>query len=168
MTEQWQLAQMNVGTMRYDREDRRMSGFMTRLDEINALADSAPGFVWRLQSDSGNATDIDVGGDPRFIVNMSVWVSLEALYHYVYQTTHRDVMVLRRHWFQRPDSAYQVLWWVPAGHRPAPEEGLARLQHLQRHGPSGFAFTFKQPFAAPGRDQPPGGLDPEDFCSGWR
>ena len=93
---------------------------MSRLDAVNALADDSPGFVWRLQSDSGNATDIDVGGDPLFIVNLSVWESVEALSKFVYRTAHRDVMIRRREWFERPHGPYQALWWVPAGHRPLP------------------------------------------------
>lgn len=83
---------------------------MVQLDEINALADTAAGFVWRLQSEAGNATDIKPTDDTRFIVNMSVWTGIDALFDYVYRTSHRDVMVRRREWFERPDSAYQVLW----------------------------------------------------------
>jgi len=138
----WQVAQINVGTVLYPTDDPRLDGFMSRLDRVNALADESPGFVWRLQSDSGNATDIDVGGDPLFIVNMSVWDSVEALSAFVYQTAHRDVMLRRREWFARPEGAYQALWWLPAGHIPTPEEGLARLEHLREHGPSSQAFTF--------------------------
>lgn len=37
-------------------ESAVMSGFVTRLDEINALADRSPGFVWRLQTGEGDAT----------------------------------------------------------------------------------------------------------------
>ena len=36
--------------------------FMDGLDRINALADRAPGFVWRLQTDAGNAT-LDLPAD---------------------------------------------------------------------------------------------------------
>ena len=115
---------------------------MSRLDRVNALADESPGFVWRLQSESGNATDIDVGGDPLFIVNMSVWDSVEALSAFVYKTVHRDVMIRRREWFERPDDAYQALWWVPTGHIPTPAEGLERLECLREQGPSSQAFTF--------------------------
>jgi hypothetical protein len=143
------MAQINVGTTRYGTDDERLSGFMSRLDAINALADGSPGFVWRLQSDSGNATDIDVGGDPNFIVNMSVWESIEALADYVYKTAHRDVMIRRREWFERPDGAYQALWWVPASHHPTPEEGLERLAELNRHGPTAHAFTFQKTFPPP-------------------
>ncbi len=147
----WHLAQMNVATARFATDDPRMEGFMSRLDGVNALADSQPGFVWRLQSDSGNATDIDAGGGPMFLVNMSVWESFEALSEFVYDTLHRDVMLRRREWFEKPKDAYQVLWWVEAGHRPTVEEGLERLSNLQENGPNPEAFSFSRSFppAAP-------------------
>ena len=155
-TGDWHLAQMNVGTIKYPADDPRMAGFMNRLDEINALADESDGFVWRLQSDSGNATDIDAGRGEFFIVNMSVWESAESLSEFVYKTTHREVMIQRRQWFERPDGLYQVLWWVPAGHAPSVDEGLARLTALQENGPHPQAFSFQAIFPAPGE---PGGKD---------
>ncbi len=163
----YQIAQMNVGTARYAMEDPRMAGFTSRLDAINELADSSPGFVWRLQSDSGNATDIQTGDDPLFIVNMSVWETIEALFAFVYKTAHTKVMAGRRQWFERPDEAYQVLWWVPSGHQPTPEEGLARLDRVRREGPSAAAFTFKQTFPAPDAKGAPGDMAPEPYCVGW-
>jgi len=164
----WHLAQINVGTVKYPPEDPRMSGFMNRLDEINALAEESPGFVWRLQSDSGNATDIDVGGEPLFLANMSVWESVESLFDYVYKSVHREVMSQRRNWFERPTDLYQVLWWIPAEHTPTPQEGLDRIALLKERGPSPEAFTFKQRFPAPGESGgSKDGLNPDEFCSGW-
>lgn len=167
MSANWHIAQINVGTTLYPTADERMSGFMTRLDEINALADSSPGFVWRLQSESGNATDIDVGGPPLFMVNMSVWETVEALFDYVYKTAHRPIMTERRQWFAKPDGAYQALWWVPAGHIPTTTEGLARLAHVQSHGPSPHAFNFKTKFPCPDRKGGSNDLKPDPYCSGW-
>ncbi len=143
------LAQMNVAHAVAPMDDPQMADFMAQLDEINAMADDAPGFVWRLQSDSGNATDIIVTPDPSFLINMSVWESVEALFDYVYKTAHTKVMTRRRDWFRKHDGAYQVLWWVPAGHLPTPEEGLERLRHLTDHGPTPHAFSFKERFPAP-------------------
>ena len=142
----WHLAQLNVATALFATDDPRMEGFMSRLDGVNALADSQPGFVWRLQSDSGNATDIDAGGGPMFLVNMSVWESFEALSEFVYDTLHRDVMLRRREWFEKPKGAYQVLWWVPAGHIPTIEEGLERLANLDENGANPQAFSFARSF----------------------
>ncbi len=167
MKQHWHLAQMNVGTALYPPEDERLGGFMGKLDEVNALADQAPGFVWRLQSESGNATDIDVGGAPLFLVNMSVWTSAEALFEFVYKTAHRQIMVQRRQWFEKPVDLYQVLWWVPAGHTPQPQEGLDRLEELKRNGPSVRAFNFKTKFPPPDAQGEPTDLAPEPYCSGW-
>lgn len=158
---------MNVGRIRYAPDDARMHGFMSRLDEINALAEASPGFCWRLQSDSGNATDIIVSDDERFLVNMSVWTSAEALFEYVYQSEHRAIMVGRRQWFEKPEAPFQVLWWVPAGHEPTPEEGLQRLALLRQSGPTPAAFTFKTKFPAPGTAGGPEDLKPEPYCNGW-
>ena len=159
------LAQMNVGTALYDLGDARMAGFVDNLDRVNALADATPGFVWRLQSDSGNATDIKLADDPRFIVNMSVWASVEALFDYVYRSDHRGIMVQRRQWFAKPEAPYMVLWWVEEGALPTAAEGLARLEHLRRHGPTPYAFTFKTVFPAGSAESQD--LKPEPYCVGW-
>lgn len=167
MTTAWHLAQMNVGTARYPLDDPRIRGFVDRLDAINALADAAPGFVWRLQTDAGNATDIKLTENPLFIVNMSVWESAEALFDFVYRTMHAKVMAGRRQWFEKPEQAYQVLWWVPAGEVPTPAEGLARLERLRREGPSAAAFTFKRTFPPPDGDGPATDMEPDPWCVGW-
>ena len=141
-----------------------MSRFVEQLDDINTLADNSPGFIWRLQSKSSNATDILVDDDPMLIVNMSVWRDVEALFDFAYKSAHRQVLADRRRWFKRPDGAYQVLWWVMAGHRPNVDEGMANLRLLRTSAPSGQAFTFKAKFPPPGQ---PEDLKPEPFCCGW-
>jgi len=164
----WHIAQMNVGTVLYPLEDPRIADFMASLDEINALADASCGFVWRLQSASGNATDIKTSNDTQFIVNMSVWASAEALLDFVYKSSHRLIMARRREWFVRPSNAYMVLWWVAAGTIPTVDAGLARLAHLQAHGPSPYAFTFKDKFPPPGEVGAPADRRPDADCVGWR
>jgi hypothetical protein len=163
----WHIAQINVATALYPLDDPRLAAFVAALDEVNALADRSPGFVWRLQSDAGNALAVKASDDPKFIVNMSVWESVEALFDFVYISAHRTVMVQRRQWFERPGGAYQALWWVPAGTLPAVEDGLARLRHLDAQGPSPVAFTFKQKFPPPDRAGAPEDLQPEPHCVGW-
>ena len=164
----WHLAQMNVATALFPLEDPRIADFVARLDEVNQLADTSPGFIWRLKSESGNATDIKASDDPNFIVNMSVWANAEALFDFVYKTAHRLVMAQRREWFARPAGAYMVLWWVPAGHRPTVAEGLARLARLDREGPTAQAFTFKTKFPPPDGAGLPEDLRPEPYCVGWK
>jgi len=145
----WHIAQMNVADAVATPDDPKLAEFMAQLDEINALAEASPGFVWRLKSDSGNATDILVSDDPYFLINMSVWEGVEALFDYVYKTAHTDVMRRRKEWFKPPSAPYMVLWWVPAGHVPTPQEGLDRLAHLRANGPTPHAFPFRERFPAP-------------------
>src|SRR5215467_1864618 len=140
------LAQFNIGRMQGAIEDPVMRGFVARLDGINALADGAPGFVWRLQTDAGNATYLRPYDDDRILVNMSVWKSVEALRGFVYGGRHADVLRRRLEWFEKLSSPIVVLWWVPAGHIPSIDEAKKRLAHLEEHGPSPFAFTFRALF----------------------
>ena len=120
-----------------------MAGFVDRLDEFNSLADKSPGFVWRLQTSEGNATYFRPFEDERVLLNMSVWETIDALKDYVYRTPHADLLRQRQNWFEKFAGAYVALWWVPAGHVPSIDEAKKRLAHLDRYGPTQFAFTFK-------------------------
>jgi hypothetical protein len=131
-----------------------LSEFVALLEPINALADESPGFVWRLQTEDGNATAISGFDDERLIVNMSVWESIEQLADFVYRGDHVAVMRRRREWFERI-RLYMTLWWVPEGHVPTVAEAELRLAHLRIHGPTRFAFTFKQRFPAPDSELAP-------------
>jgi heme-degrading monooxygenase HmoA len=140
------LAQVNIARMRGALEDPVMRGFVARLDEINALADGSPGFVWRLQTDAGNATYLRPYDDERIIINMSVWESLEDLQNYVYRGRHAEVLRQRRDWFEKLESPVVALWWIPAGRVPSIDEAKKRIAHLQEHGPTPFAFSFRSSF----------------------
>lgn len=153
-TSGWRLAQINIATLLAPEGDARVQPFFDALARINSLAEAAPGFVWRLQGEGGDATDLQVTVDPLLIVNLSVWTDVEALFQFVYQSAHTPVMARRREFFTRPEAAHQALWWVPAGHVPSIEEGLARLWRLDRFGPTPQAFTFKARFPAPGVGAP--------------
>jgi hypothetical protein len=143
------LAQVNVGRLRAPVDAPETAAFMAALDPINALADAAPGFVWRLQTDDGNATSVSFNDDPMVIINMSVWESIEALSEFVYRTEHVDVMRRRAEWFHQSVEAYLALWWIPAGHLPSVEEAATRIAALRADGPTAFAFTFRERFPAP-------------------
>ena len=147
----YSLAQVNVARMLAPLSDPLMAEFVARLDTVNAFADASPGFIWRLQTPEGNATDVRAYEDELILVNMSVWASLEDLTRYVYtsESLLRDVMKQRRRWFQRFDGPYVALWWVPQGHIPTVEEAKERLEHLRTHGETPYAFSFKKPFPAP-------------------
>jgi hypothetical protein len=148
------LAQVNIALPRAPVDSTELADFMVLLDPINLLADHSPGFVWRLQTESGNATEIRPFDDDRLMVNLSVWESLEALRDFVYSSRHLDVMRRRREWFHRLAEAYLTLWWLPAGTLPTIDEAKDRLAHLQRHGPGPDAFTFREPFPPPGVPPP--------------
>jgi len=148
------LAQVNVGRMREPLDSPRLAGFVAALDPVNAVADAAPGFVWRLQTEDGNATAVrafewDRAGSAGVLVNMSVWESVEALAAYVYSDAHRRVLSRRREWFERMAEAQTALWWIPRGHTPGTGEAEERVLYLREHGPTPHAFTLKVHFPPP-------------------
>lgn len=146
----YELAQLNVARAVAPLDDPLMAGFVARLDEINRLAERSPGFVWRLQGPSGDATEHRVDDDPLVIVNLTVWDSPEALHDFTYRSDHRTVFAQRSDWFERWDGPSVVLWWQPAGTVPALADAIRRLRLLAEHGPTAEAFTFRQRFAPPG------------------
>jgi hypothetical protein len=162
----WQLAQINVARLLTAADDPQVAEFFEELDRINALADESPGFVWRLQEESGNATDIQATPDERLIVNMSVWDDADALFEFVYRSAHTPVMAKRRQWFERYGGAYQALWWIEAGHGPTVDEGLARSWMIDRYGPTPQAFSFKARFPVPGMAGAPADMKPDPWCVG--
>src|SRR5207237_10819471 len=94
----WHIAQLNVGRILAPTDSPQLAEFMAALDEINARAEATPGFIWRLQSDSGNATDIRVSEDPNFLINMSVWATIEPLIDFVFRSALSAVMERRVQW----------------------------------------------------------------------
>jgi heme-degrading monooxygenase HmoA len=143
------LAQVNVAIVQAPLDSPQLAGFVAALEPINALADHSPGFVWRLQTEDGDATSIRPFEDERVMVNLSVWESLESLRAFVYASRHLDVMRHRREWFHRMTDPYLALWWVPAGAIPTVAEAKERLELLARQGPTAGAFTFRVPFPEP-------------------
>lgn len=160
------LAQLNIGRALAPTDSAQMADFMAALAPINALADQAPGFVWRFQTDEGNATALRPYDDDRVMVNFSVWENAESLHDFVYKTVHATIMARRREWFERMTDPFMVLWWVPAGHRPTVKEAIERLEKLRTVGETAEAFTFKRLFPPPGEKaeaSAAGGLWP-DAC----
>ncbi|HYJ60260.1 MAG TPA: DUF3291 domain-containing protein [Actinomycetota bacterium] len=148
----WHLAQINIGRLLAPVDDPLIADFVAALEPVNALADASPGFVWRLQTEAGDATALRPYEDDLIIVNMSVWTSLEALRAFVFDGPHVDVLRRRREWFEVMAEAYTTLWWVPAGTIPTIDEAKERLAILEARGPSPDAFTFRAPVAAPTDD----------------
>lgn len=150
------LAQLNLATLRHPLDDPRTASFVELLDPVNAAADAAPGFVWRLvEEGTPDATGLRPAGE-NVIVNLSVWETRDALWDFTYRSGHLEVMRRRREWFQRHVEAHLALWWVPAGHLPTVGEALDRLADLRTHGPSPRAFTFTSFTEAPEAPGPAG------------
>jgi hypothetical protein len=167
----FELAQVNVARLGAPLDDPTLADFVAALDPVNAAADEAPGFIWRLQTEDGNATAIraftwDTAGSAGVIVNMSVWTDAETLAAFVYGEMHRQVLRRRSEWFSRMQEAWTACWWVPEGQRPTTDEAERRIRHLRAHGPTPQAFTLRHSFPAPSvirSDQPVRGAD-DWFC----
>jgi hypothetical protein len=143
------LAQLNIGRLRHEIGDPRVADFVDNLALVNGLAERAPGFVWRYQDGTGNATDTrPYEDDPRMIINLSVWENVEALERFVWQTLHKRFYGRRTEWFERLEGPYFVMWWVAAGHQPTVTEAVGRLDRLKVHGPSDQAFGWESVPAA--------------------
>jgi hypothetical protein len=156
----YELAQLNIGIIRGPMDSPVMAEFAANLARINALADSSPGFVWRLQTEAGDATAIRPFENESMLLNMSVWRDADSLRRFVYRSAHADILKRRREWFEPIREAILVLWWVPLGHRPSIEEAMERLTLLRARGASPEAFTFRQTFPPP---DAPATEEPEGF-----
>ncbi len=149
----YELAQVNIARLKAPLDSPQLKDFVDNLDPVNADAEAADGFVWRLKGDSGDATDVRVFGDEWLIINLTMWRDTNALTAYMYQGRHREMLARRREWFERVQEAMTALWWVPAGHRPTVAEAESRLLHLRTNGPTPYAFTLRTSF-------PPQGAEP--------
>lgn len=144
----YHLAQLNIAKTIAPMESEQLKDFVDGLDPVNGTAEASPGFIWRLKDESGNATNIVAFDDPDILVNMSVWESVESLKNFMFKTHHIDFLKRKKEWFAPMQQANYVLWWVPVGHEPTPQEAMERLEYLREHGESPHAFSFKKTFAA--------------------
>ncbi|MBQ4852372.1 DUF3291 domain-containing protein [Pseudoalteromonas sp. MMG012] len=142
------LAQLNIAKAKYALESENMADFVDNLEPVNHLADLSEGFIWRLQDETGDATQIKAFSDPKIILNMSVWASTDALKHFMFKTHHKSFLSRKKEWFhQLPEQSY-VLWWIPTGHIPTVEEAVDKLMYLRKNGDTPYAFTFKSLFSS--------------------
>jgi heme-degrading monooxygenase HmoA len=146
----YHLAELNVAVLSAPIDSPQLAAFVDALGPVNALADSSPGFVWRLQTDDGDATAIRAFDDDRIIVNMSVWESLAALRAFVSEPAHREILRRRREFFELPVEAYLALWWIPIGSIPTVADAKDRIGRIRTCGPTDYAFDFRHTFPAPG------------------
>lgn len=154
------IAQINIAHARAPIDDPLMAGFVARLDEINALAESSPGFVWRLKTDVRDELVVQAYADETILTNISVWETPEHLHQFVYRSAHTQVMRQKKDWFKRMGEMHLALWWVAPGHHPSLEEAKERLAYLQSYGESEFAFSFASLLSARGADGAPAFITP--------
>ncbi len=145
----YHLAELNIARARTPLDDPAMGDFVRGLDQINALAETSPGFVWRFQSEDGNAMSVRVFDDPRVIVNLSVWKSIDELKDYSFKSMHAQYFARRREWFDKMETPHLVMWWIPAGTLPTMAEAKSRLAQLAERGSTAQAFDFRNPFPSP-------------------
>ena len=137
------VAELNIVHRRFAFDDPRFADFINNLERINALAERAPGFVWRLKDDSGTSIHIETGDDPTLLPNLSLWETIEDLHRFTFQTVHARIYDRRHEWFDPHQQAHFVMWHVPVGHRPSLEEAFAQLETLRRHGSSDRVFGWE-------------------------
>ncbi len=145
----YHLAQANIAVSLYPFDAPEMAGFFSRIDEINAIADTHPGFVWRIPDEDAEEQAQAAFGRDQLVYNLTLWDSAESLGSFVYRSDHMDVMRQRSSWFESSEKSPFVLWWVPAGHLPTVDESRERFELLWHNGPGPDAFTFGERFAAP-------------------
>ena len=138
------LAQLNVAVMREPLDSERMATFVARLAAVNAAAEAAEGFVWRLKDEDGpGATSFRMLDDDMLIVNLSVWVDLASLRDFVLgHPGHREALQARRTWFERAQEPMTACWYVADDRLPTLEEAEAALHRLRAEGPSEDLFPF--------------------------
>ena len=145
----WHLAQINIAYFKAPKFNTANDDFHNALDQVNAIAESAPGFIWRLVDDEAERAGINIFRDPDMIINMSVWEDMESLSAFVYRDKeHREVMRRKADWFKHMD-VYMALWWIKAGETPTLKDAAHRLDLIASRGASDDAFTFKEYFPPP-------------------
>jgi len=150
MIKEYQIAEINIARMKgVNINDPIMNEFVENLDRVNNLAENSEGFVWRLKDDNNDATSFNPYNDEQVIVNMSVWETIESLETFVYKTFHTDFLKRRKEWFHSYGKVYTAMWWIPKGEFPTIQEGVDKLDSLQKNGASEAVFDFRNTFSKP-------------------
>lgn len=146
------LAQCNIGRARQPLDDPELAEFVAALDPINAIAESTPGFVWRLEGEDGQSSSyVDIPGnvDPLVIINFSIWEDLNSLKHFIYKTGHGAYLRRRSEWFEKSAQPTSAAWWIAAGTIPSVGEAFERVMLLQTMGPTDQAWPLTKPWPKP-------------------
>lgn len=144
------LAEINLAQCKYPLDAPEMKEFVDFLAPVNALAEDAPGFVWRLIEESNTSVETPFG-DQMIVVNMSVWEDLESLKTFMYDTVHSYFLKNRKKWFDKMEQPHVAMWWIPVGHVPTVQEAKKKLDLIAAKGSTADAFTFREFFDAEGK-----------------
>ncbi|MEL7462493.1 MAG: DUF3291 domain-containing protein [Pseudomonadota bacterium] len=136
------LAEFNIGRLNHDAGDPRGVDYVAVAAVVNEVAERSPGFVWKYETELGGGIERLVDGDPRVVVNLSVWEDADALEHFVWNTLHKKIYLRRDEWFEPLSRETMVLWHVAEGHRPTLDEAMERLDALRENGPTERAFDW--------------------------
>ena len=142
----YHLAQLNIAKCLAPLNDPIMQGFVNNVDKMNAIADSSAGFIWRLKDEDKDGASL-VFKDDNLIINMSVWESREALFKYTYNSGHIEVFKRKKEWFNKMEMLHMAFWYIPEGYKPTFQEAKDRLDYLNTHGETPYAFAFKSKFS---------------------
>ena len=138
------IAQMNWGKLRFSLEDIRMAEFTKSLVKVYQLAESHPGFIWRIPDNQSELQLADLGFDKLISSTVSVWDNLGSLKDYTYNSIHGVYLKRSSEWFKIIDGPQLVIWDVKKNNQPTFKEAFERLDYLKNNGPSDFAYGWER------------------------
>lgn len=140
------LAQVNIAKRLAPMDDPIMQDFVDNIDKMNSIADQSNGFIWRLKDEDKDEAAA-IFKDDSLLINMSVWKNQESLFNYTYRSNHIEVFKRKKEWFSKVKMAHMAFWYVPKGYIPTFNDAKTRLDYLNTHGETPFAFTFKSKYS---------------------
>jgi heme-degrading monooxygenase HmoA len=143
----YELAQFNLARLAIEVDDPVLQSFFDAVAPVEAQAETTNGYLWRDQY-FGQLLQPGPFADDE-LATMTMWTSVESLRGFTYSGAHREAFLARRSWFVKPKPPSMVLWWLPAGTRPTPDNALQKLAALAADGPTPAAFSFAQTFPPP-------------------
>ncbi|WP_346882480.1 DUF3291 domain-containing protein [uncultured Algibacter sp.] len=144
--QRYHLAQVNIAKGLGALNDPIMKDFIDNVAQINTIADTSDGFIWRLKDEDKDEA-LQIFKDDLLIINMSVWSDVESLFKYVYKSGHIEVLKRKKEWFKKNIANHMAFWYIPKGNIPTFNDAKIRLDYLNLHGETPYAFTFKSKFS---------------------
>ncbi len=141
------LAQVNIAKLKDAIDSPLLADFAAQIEHVNTQGESAPGFLWRLKDETGDATALSAASPfgPQYLINLTVWKDVQSLKEFAYkQSDHRDAFAQRSKWFEKMPTAHFAMWWLRDDETPTVIDAKRRLEHLTEHGETDYAFLFKR------------------------